>query len=270
MALTEAEKRALLRERRAAKMAQSSARLNRITGEKPVETEPVEGLDEEPVQELKQVSAATKKNNRISQNFSDPPMQDIDSVAGEAEEQDFQKVLEKILGSSQHGHGDAELKDMFSMMQGMSSGAEESSNEPQDSTSEEALLAKAANDKYKALFMLVKLIFTGCLTLYFFTQGHRSSSYALPRGNPTQFIQIFTAFEVITTSVYALHLINTKEAHYNYNSKVLDYLGFVPAPLLSQKWKGRIKLGVKYLELLQLSLFDVSTVVVVYGALSWL
>lgn len=278
MAITEAEKRKLLRERRAAKMANSSARLSQITGdavEEPVEESMKPEIATPVTQPITVASSAVnKKNNRISQNFQDPPMQDIDSV--EAEE--FQKTLQQLLGSVKHDHegnsGPTELNDMFAQMlkiPGMPQpGAQgEQGEQVPDEEFEKLQELKRANDQYKARFMCVKLILVVVYTLYFiFFNGFKSSSFAIQQqGNYTSFIQMFTAFEVLTTSIYATHLIKTPENHYNYH-KALGYLDYIPHQFVSAAWKNRVKLGVKYLELLQLTLFDVSIVVVLFGVTS--
>lgn len=290
MALTEQEKRKLLRERRAAKISNGSARLNKITGDVPAaedvkpEVKPDNGIKDtihqDSLGELPHVSREkkTSKSNRISQNFSDdPPVQDIDSVEMQAQAKELQRSLQELIGSVKHEHAQVgnedskELEMMFSsMMNGVPKEAGGKQHEEDvDVDFEKIVEAKKANDKFKAQVMALRMALTIAVTLYFyFTYGFKSSTLSIVTGDFTPFIQVFTAFEVIATSAYAIHMINTPEKHYNYNSKILEYLGFVPEQLLSLQWKQRIKLGIKYMELLQLSLFDLSTVVVVFGLLS--
>ncbi|KAH3684315.1 hypothetical protein WICPIJ_004695 [Wickerhamomyces pijperi] len=126
--LTEAEKRKLLRERRAAKVKNGSSRLNKITGDYsiPEPTNPIPVEAEDIVPELKpqvfknSTSATQKKSNRISQAFDDPEVEDIskflptrhqqqqkqqpNSKVNQEEAEEFQKALQQLLSSQQHQH----------------------------------------------------------------------------------------------------------------------------------------------------------------------
>jgi hypothetical protein len=279
MAVTEAEKRKLLRERRAAKIANSSARLNRITGDEKRE-DAVPELPQE-IKEPVDIDQAKKISNRISQNFEDPPIQDIESItelntstgAGNNDEnmadfqKEFQQSLEQLLKSVKHEHGGSNPAfDMFNMDQLASipnlngSGEADTAN---DKDIEERLIQKKLNDKFKAQFMLIKLMFVP-LIIYICMGSNRFNNSDF---NVSLFIEYFTAFEVLTTSIYTFRLIKTPDNEYNY-SKVLDYVDLIPQGVVAQHWKEKARLLFKYLELIQFVLFDMSAVIVVFGLLS--
>jgi hypothetical protein len=279
MAVTEAEKRKLLRERRAAKIANSSARLNRITGdEKPEDAVPeLPRETKEPVD----TNQTKKSSNRISQNFEDPPIQDIESITelntstgvgnnGESMadfQKEFQQSLEQLLKSVKHEHGGSNPAfDMFNIDQLASipdlngSGGADTANEKDI---EERLIQKKLNDKFKAQFMLVKLMFVP-LIIYICMGSNRFNNSDF---NESLFIKFFTTFEVLSTSIYTFRLIKTPDNEYNY-SKLLDYVDLIPQGIVAQHWKQKTKLLFKYLELIQFVLFDMSAVIVVFGLLS--
>lgn len=331
MALTEAEKRQALRERRAAKMANSNARLQKITGDSVAHNDtssssPPPSSSSGPTTSATTSSSsaastplaslagvASTQKSSASKSFSQTsgfasekapaPSSTISAINAKDDDhhdppvesiEEFQKSLENILGSQKHQHtdplgDDMNEMDMFAQLLGvdpsksgadhpllamMKEGSQETKEKKQndDIDYELAAIEKQKNDKFKAWFMLIKFLFTFGLCLYFFfARGHHSTSYQLSRSyDLSLFTQIFTGFEVVTTSYFASVLHKLPHQHYNYNSKILDYLGMIPDGMLSPIWKNRVKLGFKYFELLQLVLFDISVIVVVFGVLSFM
>lgn len=128
--LSEAEKRKILRERRAAKVKNGSSRLNKITGDystpesttkvKPAIIQEAEDSvpDLNPQVFMNSAAASNnKKSNRISQAFDDPEVEDISNFIARPQTQqhqahkvdqdeadEFQKALQQLLSSQQHQH----------------------------------------------------------------------------------------------------------------------------------------------------------------------
>lgn len=303
MALSEAEKRQKLRERRAAKIKDGASRLGKITGDYPeAQKETAASTTPEPKIQTRSSSSAGSNPNRISQNFDhdDPDIQDITKFepVREKEEdtdlstdaQQFEEMLQKMLSSQQHQHSGGENSapgssefDIFSQLlggDGNGLGGLGGLNSPTAETNEkneyEAKLAdynKAINDQYKAKLMVLRGFFSALLTIWIFHfQGFHSSSYEIMRfsGADSGFVKIWSSFEIIFTSIYALHLTKIKDSHYNYNSKILTVLGYIPDVFLPLHWKNKIRWFVKYQELINLIIFDMSIVVVIFGLLSFL
>lgn len=320
MALTEAEKRQKLRERRAAKIKNGATRLGKITGDyseaskesstspEPNATSPSSSVNAAS-NASSSSSAATKANNRISQSFdNDPEIEDIskfepvkeskneDDTELSSDAQQFEQMLQQMLSSPNHhstaGSSDGfplggtdgsagSQFDIFSQLlsgQGLpgtgdAGGEPPKSNEGNEYEAQLCEYNKIINDKYKAKFMLIKLFITSLITIWFFHfKGFHSSSYEVFRikGIESGFTKIWISFEVIFTSIYALHLNKIEDRHYNYNSKILNLLGMVPEMFVPLHIKNKIRWFVKYLELLNLIIFDLSVVVFIYGILSFL
>ncbi|CCH43355.1 putative membrane protein [Wickerhamomyces ciferrii] len=131
---------------------------------------------------------------------------------------------------------------------------------------------KIQNDKFKAKFMLFKFIISFGLTIYFFgIQGFYSSSVEIFRIHKLDsgFSKIWLTLEILFTSYYALHLNKIQDSHYNYNSKILKILGYVPDMFLSPYYKNKIRWFVKYQELIHLIIFDLSVIIFLFGILSF-
>lgn len=284
--VSEDEKRRILRERRAAKIKNSSQRLGRITGERPgFEQEEQEEKVEQVEQKIEQkVEKATSR--RISQTFAhdDPEIEDISKIdtIQEEEAKEFQKALQQYLSSEHHKHEDTDPSmDLFNKLM---SGSQ--LNEPLNTTplNPEELeytqklieYNKQENDKSKAKFLLFKLITFTLLTLYsFFIENYKSSFNSTIRFNQvlnsSEFFKIFISLEILFTSFYAYKITNLPDNEYTFSfAKILEYLQYIPDQFLPQVWRNRIRLVVKYLDLLQLILFDFAIVFVVLGFLSYL
>jgi hypothetical protein len=302
--VSEEEKRRILRERRAAKMKQAGERLGKITGERPgfeQETVPAAAAAAAPSATS---SATGGSNRRISQTFEhdDPAIEDISKLnllpsrsLPQENADDFQRVLQEYLKSEHHQHADATTDgasipdpsmDLFNQllsgaMQPPSSSGSSSAPPPQNLEEVEYQqklieFKKQQNDKFKAKFLLFKLItFVGLTCYFYFVEGYRSSFYQTVRFqnnyNNLNFFKIFMSLEVLFTSFYALKIHHLPDNEYTFSyAKILGYLQYIPDAFLSQTWRGRIRLVVKYLDLLQLILFDFSVVFVAFGLLSYL
>lgn len=301
--LSEAEKRKILRERRLNKIKKSGEeRLNKITGGNHTK---LKGESVETPVESVSTATQSNKSKRISQNFDetvddtqDPEIEDIanhEPVIDESEAQEFERALQQLLRSEQHQHSSTtEANPQFDLLNQLLSGASgvdggasgfpnfgdlSQFSTPPQSAEDHALAQelseykRALNDKYKAKFLLTKFVVFAMTTLYFiFTSteefNYKSSIAPIIRYNQDnlRLFKYFTALEMIFTSVYYFHLSSQRDSEYNYQySWLLKYLGYIPDAFLGAVWKGRIRLVVKYLELLNFTLFGLAVIIVTFG-----
>ncbi|KAH3667858.1 hypothetical protein WICMUC_005258 [Wickerhamomyces mucosus] len=321
--LTEAEKRKQLRERRAAKIKNGTSRLSKITGEhqglEEVQPEEVKPADSIPDVLTSNTNVSNKKNNRISQSFDDPEVEDIAQYlastrtkpsnfkgrtqlphpnANEADE--FTKALNQIIGNHQKDHSidDADIPnpfgngnqfDIFSQLLSgtgatgagtnslpdfsslLQTGFTNGENLPgfggdgDDFTYNQQLAEynKSLNDKFKAQWLLFKLIFNFVLVLLFkLEENFILDSIYSKFGTSILFLKSFIAFEIIFTTIYALRLFKISDNFYNYDFQILTYLEFLPPNILPNSIKSKIRLAIRYFELVKFILFDISVVIV--------
>lgn len=207
----EAEKRRLLRERRAAKVrAGAKSRLERITGEK--------------VEEPKEAKAASSK--RISQTFDtpsvasgaeDPEIHDISQfepvpdTSSTTESEEFSKMMEKLLSQQQDFHPD-DFQMPFPPMNvasgNQTGGSRAGHAEPEAKPAE-------FDKKLNAQVILCRIIIFLITTVYY--------TFSTPKLN---FFTTFTSLELIFLSIQLrLNLINS-------DNKIMSLLQFVPPSLL--------------------------------------
>lgn len=250
----------------------------------------------------------SKQSNRISQSLDkDPEIEDITKFEpvndNESEPTDlstdaqqFEAMLQKMLSSQQHQHnsagssgtgsaGDASEFDIFSQLlsgqgveggnpfAGLGSAPTAANNEENEYEVKLSEYNKAVNDQFKAKFTVVKFFIMSLLTFWFFqVKGFYSSSYEIFRikGVDSGFVKVWLSLEVVFTGIYAARLSKIKDTHYNYNSKILNVLGMVPDMILPLHLKNKIRWFVKYQELINLIIFDLSVVIFFFGVLSFL
>ncbi|ODQ59271.1 hypothetical protein WICANDRAFT_79792 [Wickerhamomyces anomalus NRRL Y-366-8] len=294
--ISEAEKRQRLRERRAAKIKNGASRLGKITGDYSEVPKQTPAPQAPPAA----TTTSSSSSNRISQSFDDKdpeiediskfePIDEVKDLDPSSDAKQFEQMLEKMLSSPKHQHdgpttagiGEGSEFDIFAKLlgtQGADSGifppsGQNNNNEDYEYETKLSEYNKILNDQFKAKFMMLRLVIMMGLSIWFYQfKGFHSSSSEILRikAIDSGFIEIWSSFEILFTGIYAMNLNKIKDSHYNYNSKILNIMGMVPDMILPSYWKDKIRWVVKYQELINLIIFDLSCVIFILGVLSGL